>query len=92
MKIQWNYQTDCCYVCGTTFNLHRHHIFEGRNRQQSEKYNMTIKLCGYHHNLSNDGIHFNKELDRSVKRMAQEEFEKQFSHEEFMKVIGRNYL
>jgi len=91
-KIIWDYQTDCCYVCGTKFNLHTHHIFPGRNRKVSDEWNMTIKLCAYHHNMSNNGIHFDKELDLQVRQMAQREFEKRYGHEKFMKLIGRNYL
>ena len=53
---------------------------------------MTIYLCGHHHNLSNDGIHFNKELDIKVKQIAQMRFEEIYSRDKFMEVFGRNYL
>ena len=53
-----------CYVCGTTYNLHDHHIFYGTaNRKQSEKHGFKVFLCGRHHNLSNEGVHFNPDLD-----------------------------
>ena len=82
-----------CYVCGTTQDIHEHHIFEGTaNRRQSEKYGMKIFLCGRHHNMSNQGIHFNKELDISVKQMAQEIFEKTHTREEFKEIFGKSYL
>lgn len=82
-----------CFVCGTTLGLHCHHIFGGNaNRKKSEKYGMKIWLCGMHHNLSNAGIHFNKGLDLSVKKMAQHKFEETHTREEFMKIFGRNYL
>lgn len=82
-----------CYVCGTTQDIHEHHIFEGTaNRRQSEKYGMKIFLCGRHHNMSNQGIHFNKELDISVKQMAQEIFEETHTREEFREIYGKSYL
>lgn len=82
-----------CYVCGTTRDIHEHHIFEGiANRRQSEKYGMKIYLCGRHHNMSNQGIHFNKELDISVKQMAQEIFEQTHTREEFREIFGKSYL
>ena len=82
-----------CYRCGTTLGLHKHHVFEGTaNRKKSEQYGLTIWLCGYHHNLSNDGIHFDKKFDLEVKQKAQKEFEKRYGHFEFMDVFHRNYL
>lgn len=82
-----------CYVCGRTAGLHRHHVFEGSaNRKKSEEYGMVIDLCGVHHNLSSEGIHFNKELDLKVKREYQARFEEKYGHEKFMEVFKRNYL
>lgn len=82
-----------CWVCGTTLDLHDHHIFFGvANRKQSEKYGLKIWLCGMHHNMSDQGIHFNKELDIAVKQMAQEVFERTHSREEFRELFGKNYL
>ena len=80
-------------MCNTTQDIHEHHIFEGTaNRRQSEKYGMKIFLCGRHHNMSNQGIHFNKELDTSVKQMAQEIFEETHTREEFREIFGKSYL
>ena len=88
----WEYQSNCCYKCGAVSNLHRHHIFQGRNRNASERFNLTIMLCGRHHNLSDEGIHSDKQFDLQVKRMAQTAFEERYGHEKFMEIIGRNYL
>lgn len=81
-----------CYKCKTPLGLHLHHIYEGANRRISDRNGFTIYLCGKHHNLSNDGIHFNKEYDLCVKRECQRRYEESHSREEFMKLIGRNYL
>lgn len=80
-----------CYKCGTTINLHSHHIFEGRNRKNSEKYGLKVWLCGRHHNLSKEGVHFNKEFDLELKKIAQKKFKKVYK-EEFIDIFRRNYL
>lgn len=82
-----------CYVCGTTYNIHEHHIYYGMaNRKQSEKHGFKVYLCGRHHNLSNEGVHFDHELDLRIKQDCQRLFEKTHSREEFINIIGKNYL
>lgn len=61
-----------CYVCHTSIGLHRHHVFEGAGRREiSEREGCWVYLCGRHHNLSNRGVHFDKELDLRIKRECQ---------------------
>ena len=88
-----------CYVCRKKFGvcndrgLHLHHIYEGwGNRRVSDQNGFTIWLCGAHHNLSDFGIHFDKDLDLEVKKECQRKFEETHTREEFMELIGRNYL
>lgn len=83
-----------CLVCGTTYNLHSHHCLHGTaNRKQAEKYGLKVWLCAYHHNMSNEAVHFNKEFDTYLKKLAQVHFEKKHgSREEFRKVFGKSYL
>lgn len=81
-----------CYVCHTPLNLHKHHIFFGPNRQNSEKYGCWVYLCAWHHNMSNVGVHFNRLLDVELKREAQQKFEELHSHGEFMEVFGKNWI
>jgi len=83
-----------CYVCGTTYNLHSHHVLFGTsNRKKSEKYGLKVWLCAYHHNMSNDGVHFNKALDLRLKTTAQEYFEEHYGDREaFIREFGRSYL
>ena len=43
--------------------------------------------------MSNDGVHFNRELDLKFKRMAQEYYESHYgTRTEFIIEFGRNYL
>lgn len=86
-------QERCCLVCRTTYNIHKHHVFYGTaNRKKSEKYGLTVYLCARHHNMSNEGVHFNKPLDTKIKQMAQRKFEEKHSREEFIWEFGRNWL
>lgn len=82
-----------CYITGSTSNLHKHHIFGGRhNRKMSEKYGCWIWLRADWHNMSNYGIHFNKDLDKLMKVEAQTRFENIYGHDKFMEVFRKNYL
>lgn len=82
-----------CYVCHTTFDIHDHHIFEGTGRRkQSEKYGLKVYLCAYHHNMSDEGVHFNKKLDLKLKKIAQRKFELTHTRKEFLAHFIRNYL
>lgn len=82
-----------CFITGSTENLHKHHIFGGNpGRKLSEEYGCWVYLRGEYHNLSKKGVHFDKELDLELKRMAQRAFEERWGHEKFMEVFGKNYL
>lgn len=81
-----------CFLCYRTQYLHSHHVFGAANRKWSEKYGLKIWLCPEHHNMSDSGIHFNKDFDKEVKKMAQLYFEIQYGHAEFIRIFGRSYL
>lgn len=83
-----------CIICHTTLGLHKHHIYGGfGNRKLSERYGCWCYLCGRHHNLSNEGVHFNKKMDDSLKRYCQKKWEEKYGdREDFIRVFGRNYL
>jgi hypothetical protein len=82
-----------CYITGAVTNLHKHHIFGGNpNRQHSDEYGCWVWLSADLHNLSKDGVHFNKELDLALKREAQSRFEAIWGREKFIEVFGKSYL
>ena len=81
-----------CYLTGRRDNLHRHHIFGGGRRALSEKYGLWVYLTGEKHNQSSAGVHFDRALDRQLKRDGQRAFEAAHSHEMFMQLFGKNYL
>ena len=81
------------YKTKTEYRLARHVLFYGTaNRQLSIKYGLVIFIPHELHNLGNNCIHKNKEFDLKIKKIAQREFEKKYSHDEFMRIFGKNYV
>lgn len=83
-----------CDNCGIGTVVENHHIFNGANRNISDKYDyMQVYLCYDCHRKQPTGIHGgNRKLDLKYRKQAQKEFEKNHTREEFIKLIGRNYL
>lgn len=82
-----------CWVCHDTRTLHKHHIYYGIGRRdKSEEFGCWVYLCPFHHNMSDNGVHFNKTLDLKLKQWCQRKFEEEHSREEFRQYFGRSYL
>ena len=82
-----------CFVCRTPLNLHKHHIYEGARRSKSEQYGCWVYLCARHHNMSDEGVHFNRDLDLKIKRICQKAWQKHYNktEDEFRAIFGRSY-
>lgn len=81
-----------CYFCQATVNLEYHHIYFGRNRKISDENGFTVWLCNDHHRESRLSVHRERMVDLLLKRLCQAVYERDHSREDFMKLIGRNYL
>jgi len=82
-----------CFICKKPYGLHKHHVFGGANRKLSEKYGLWLWLCPYHHNMSDKGVHHDRELDLELKRYAQQRFEyERGTREDFIRIFGKNWL
>lgn len=82
-----------CFLCNRKIEqVNRHEIFFGRNRKQSMEYGLVVYLCDDCHTISDLSVHNNYFTDLKLKQIGQVAFEKQHSHEEFMKIFGKNYL
>lgn len=82
-----------CYITCRTDNLNKHHIYFSANRKISDKNGFWVWLTGeYHNQNSRIDVHHNRELDLKLKRECQAAYEKTHSREDFMKLIGKNYL
>lgn len=74
--------------------FHKHHIFGGPNRNRSERDGLFIWLTPEMHNMSDKGIHFDKEFmnyAHQVGRVAWIEYYGK-TLEDFIQEYGRSYL
>lgn len=88
-------EMDHCLVCGNTNNLHIHEVFFGaNNRENSIREKLCVSLCAYHHNMSNNGVHFNRELDLKIKKWAEKKWleKNDKTIDDFIKIFGKNYI
>ena len=88
-----------CYLCMVLHGdygykqVEDHHIYFGSsNRKNSEFYGFKANLCLMHHRIGKEAVHNNRETDMTLKRICQEEFEKNHTRQEFVKIIGKSYL
>ena len=82
-----------CYVTGHGGELAVHEIYHGANRQISKANGLWCFLKPEYHNMSPRGVHTgNFELDLRLKQECQAKFEETHTRQEFIKLIGRNYL
>ena len=80
-----------CSFCDPTVGLEEHHIFEGRNRKNSEKYGLKVYLCVKHH-TGEEGIHFDPIRNKLLKIIGQMYFEQKLgSVEDFIEIFRKNY-
>lgn len=82
-----------CYICGTTFNLHLHHVFAGSRRKLSDQDGCVCYLCMQHH-IGTYGVHNFPKLDKELKQKCERAWLKRYrkSVEEFIERYGKNYL
>lgn len=83
-----------CFVCGKTCNTERHHIFGGARRKKSDKLGLVVDLCHNCHNEPPNGAHFNAELMDELHKYGQRKAMKEnnWTTEDFIRELGRNYL
>lgn len=87
-----------CFLCGRNGRgdrLERHHIWGGARRKLSEKYGLTVWLCGERcHRTGAYSVHQNGEIADYLHRYGQTKAmqEQGWSKEDFVKVFGKNYL
>lgn len=77
------------------YNSHRHEVFFGiRNRKKSIEDGLVVFLTPEMHNMSNKGVHFNKEFDLELKRQGEHIWLQFYDKtiDDFIKRYGKNYL
>ena len=86
--------TSRCFFCHSNIWLEWHHVFGAALKKISEKYGLMVRLCHYCHNEPPFGVHQNKEVRRKLQAFAQQKAMEHhnLTKEEFIKLIGKNYL
>lgn len=83
-----------CFICRRKNNLHDHHIYFGISRRKiSEKEGFKVWLCQEHHQ-GTFGVHGTKghALDKYLKQTCQIKYEENHKREDFINLIGKNYI
>lgn len=81
--------TEKCYLCGSTYKLTWHEIYSGKNRQNSMRYGLCLRLCLNCHSKEQEDSQFNDYWHKQGQLYWEENIG---SREEFIKVFRRNYL
>ena len=82
-------------IVRTYTHCHRHEVvFGSGRRQKSIKDGLVVFLTPEMHNMSNRGVHFNREFDLYLKRIAEKTWCEYYGKtvEDFIKEYGVNYL
>lgn len=76
--------------CGS----HRHEIFGGANRDFSIEDGLVIFLLPAMHNMSNKGIHFNKDFMDYAHKIGQKTWQEYYNktEDDFIRRYGKSYL
>lgn len=77
------------------YGLVRHEVFGGRGRRElSIEDGLVIFLTPEMHNVTDKGIHFNKQFDLYAKRIGEKRWIEYYNktEEDFIKRYGKSYL
>ena len=78
-----------CYFCDAINYLEDHHIYGGSLRKISEKNGFKCYLCKHCHD---EVTAYKNWKNYYLKRICQEKYQETHTYDEFMKLIGRNYI
>ena len=82
---------DKCIVCCSPYVEVHHVIYGTANRKLSDKYGLVVPLCHEHH-TGRTGVHFNRDFDMYLKKLAQQKFEAVYgANTRFRDIFGKSY-
>ncbi len=81
---------NCCINHSGRRFASTHEIYGGKNRQTSIKNGFQVRLCIECHNEVTTNP--KGKMSTNLKKQCQTEYEKTHTHDDFMKLIGQNYL
>ena len=73
-----------CFYCGKEGKMDIHEVYGGSNRTRSIKNGLVVPLCRL--------CHSNERIIHYLRIMLQKEYEKRHSREDFVSIIGKNYI
>lgn len=77
-----------CFICKNP-RVQQHHIYKGNKcRKIADQEGLWVWLCRYHHNQ----VHHDREVDLTLMRLGQQEYEKTHTREEFREKFIKSYL
>lgn len=80
-------------MCGSYDWIETHHVYGGNpNRRISDENGFAVRLCHWCHNEPPMGVHHNRETDLWLKKLCQTKYEQTHSREDFIRLIGKNFL
>lgn len=79
---------DKCMFCSSTYQLTWHEIYSGRNRQNSMKYKLCLRMCKRCHEEKQNDKNFND----FWRKKGQTMFNETYPNLDFEKIFKRNYL
>lgn len=92
-------EKNVCFLCAYKYGDHsykyteKHHILFGAGqRTDSEEEGLTVDLCREHHRDGPEAAHNCRETRELLCRIAQKEYEKTHTREEWMQKFRKNYL
>lgn len=71
---------------------HKHHIFGGPNRNNSEKYGLYVYIDYNSHLDGKKSVHNDEVLQEKLHQYGQRLFESRFPELDFQKIFKRNYI
>jgi hypothetical protein len=84
--------SEYCEICGCQASG-MHHVYEGSNRRNSEKWGCKFPVCVDCHTAGADALHRNDKALRYYKALYQRRLEAAgWTRSEFVATMGRNYL
>lgn len=83
---------DLCYLCKRQGDTALHHVYGAFNRWMSDENGFVVFLCPSCHTESPTSAHKCRDTDLYLKRRCQAAYEKNHTRDEFMRLVGRNYL
>lgn len=77
-----------CFMCPATTDLTWHEVFRGKNRPNSMKYGLCLRLCDKCHERWQE----DKEFNDYWHKVAQNAFNQTYPDLDFLDIFKRNYL